>query len=269
MQISRQLQTLVTLFFVVAVPPVSGQFFSPDAVVEGQTIPEWVVEDTNWGTNIVIAQGLDTVNVHPDDLATIMNDGPVFHIAGLDFDNPESTLLVPPGRPILQKVFQSFIIRSPLDLDADGVPVFLSENPVDRKGLFDPDETLAANINLVDSPPFSPFFWEYDGVEYSQDQINAGRVDQFYTAVVTHELVDFEPVPPGEYPMSVQSGFWFMHEPFEPGERHTVKLGSITPEGERFPEFTVHLVAVPEPSSICMAMGAIVGLLFLGRFRRV
>ncbi len=267
MRNSKKLIGLATLFFTIVVSPVSGQFFAPDAVYEEKTIPQWVADHTNWETNVVFGQGLDTVNVHPDELATVMNDGPVFFIAGLDFDNPESTLRVPPGRPILQRIFDSFLIRVPQPLDADGVPVDLSGNPTESEGLFDADATFAANVNLVDSPPFSPFFWEFDGEEYTQEQISAQRVDQFYTSVVTDDFVgpDGVSVAAGEYPMSVQSGFWFMHEPFDPGERHTVKLGSLTPEGERFPEFTVHLVAVPEPSSTVLAMSAILGLILLAR----
>jgi hypothetical protein len=68
--------------------------------------------------------------------------------------------------------------------------------------------------------------------------------------------------------MSPSVGFWFMHEPFEPGERHTVVLGDIQPDGSRFPEFTVQLVAVPEPGSMCLANIAAMAMLCVLRHKK-
>jgi hypothetical protein len=255
-----QLTTIIVLLICVSAPQARGQFFETGDIVLGKTIPEWAEININWDY-YVLSQNppLDTHTVHPDNLNTIMNDGPVFFIASLG-TNFNATLLVPPGRPILQRLFQSTWERFPQEVDSNGVPIALSGNPVDGVRLPDPDALLNALGTAVNS--ISPFFWEYDGVAFSQDGINAHRVEQFYTAKVPNGV---QGVPAGEYPQSASVGYWFMHEPFEPGEQHTIALGAITPEGERFPELTIRLLAVPEPSSTCLLVFGVASAFFATR----
>ena len=71
----------VSLFFAICVPSSHAQFFEPDAVVEGKTIPEWVADNINWDIWLQSKDpALDPFNVHPNELDTIMNDAPrLFH----------------------------------------------------------------------------------------------------------------------------------------------------------------------------------------------
>ena len=147
-------------------------------------------------------------------------------------------------------------MRSPEEVDSDGVPASISGKPADGIRPADPIWVRDFVAHQVDST--GPFFWEYDGVPLTEEELNKHRVDHTFNGIIPDDFFD---VPPGEWPLSATSGLWFMHQPFEQGEQHTIGLGGIQPDGTRFPSLSIRLSAVPEPNSLLAIVSGAVALL--------
>lgn len=237
-----------------------AQIYPPDAIVEGKTIAEWAGQNaTNW-EYWLLDQGItefETRSVHPNDLAAFNNDGPVFFTAGYFGPYPDEPiideLLVPPGRPIVQRLFDISGDLAPQDVDASGVPVWVSGEPSAAIEAPDAVATLAAMNGIVDS---ADIYMEFDGVVYTPEQIDAFSVEYQTTITVGNNPFG---VVPGEYP-AAGAGRWLILEPFEPGETHTLRTGGLNDDGSVFPDITINFTAVPEPSSFRLL--AIAGIVF-------
>lgn len=255
MHFTRLKKSALLMIIVGTVSSAHAQVYPPDAIVEGKTIEEWVGENHNWEWSY-IDKGLsefEAREVHPSQLASVMNDGPVYFTAGYfgEIDEPlDEHFLVPAGRPIVRRLYDFSWDNAPQDLDARGLPAFMTGDTAVAFGQPDTNALLAEISSIIDAPDFKPRHWEVNGVVYTQEQIAAHRVPYEATVSIGQNAFD---IPEGDW-TQVGDGYWFMLEPLAPGETLSIRQGHINLDGTLSSVIATEYTAIPEPSSLLLTI---------------